>query len=794
MQELYSGNMSNNAMSRRIGLGLVYALSLLTLIFVLTSSVSAAGRPDCVSCHNVSSATNAIDVAKINASSSSIHKDLNNGATNTTVLSDLVDKACWACHGNGTEPAVHPSNYNSPLNCTDCHGVGTGNYSATIIFEHNNESGDVRTSANCQDCHNNSVATSLDPVIPNTRANVSHYGTNTSLNPGGGNTTNCASCHKNTSIAQQWLIKPNTWGSYTVRHPAAGSSSATCAYCHNSSGVTSFHDAALYKYPYPDIHYSFDWEADDNNESGLTGQWESCPACHSGGFYTTRICEDCHVINSTLGTPNGPYSEGLDLRSDILSIIPKVYNHINASSYYSGILLGIANMSGRVGGDRASSCYDYNTGDGRGVCHGVGYHNRSTAANYYGHSEGEPVSGGNASPYMWNNPIDTLPNTSACLVCHNMTGSVNQTSWGNPPQVNASNMYGATENADCYFCHTTDKTQPKYFHDQTVKMVDTLDDCIGCHDTGNKFVPNAGMNVGQFNRSDVDVGQNIGKKSENRTLHGDINNDGVTNNSDCQVCHYNFSDMGYGYSVKLLVSDTAENAGNASMYNTYYCSVCHFANRSYNRATGVASIPPNYPYNITEVGDAPKISMHTPYDGARSYSDLGIFQDPNGYDISSFPTLFEGGRTPACEVCHNNSLVYYDPSDSVLKRAVHYGKYTNLTTIGVSDQNTTSCVQCHRGEDAPGGTGVTTTQAERLSWGIDDNLGRDGGYVSSNRGNDATGFDMFGTSTPSERYYCYTCHILRNVQKTKVQSIDPLQSNFHSAEVTKFMWNCYTCH
>jgi nitrate reductase cytochrome c-type subunit len=178
--------------------------------------------------------------------------------------------------------------------------------------------------------------------------------------------------------------------------------------------------------------------------------------------------------------------------------------------------------------------------------------------------------------------------------------------------------------------------------------------------------------------------------------------------------------------------------------------------------------------------------MHTPYSSTRYYSEVGTFTPTYS---ATWPAFFTGGRTPTCETCHNNSIEYYGSGDSVLKTAVHYGKYTNLTTIGVSDENTTSCAQCHRE-----GTGITTTQSERLTWGVDDNLGKSGGYLNPNKGNLGTGFDMFGTGITTERNYCWGCHIVQNVEKTPAQSIDPPQFNFHNAEVTGFNWNCNSCH
>jgi hypothetical protein len=77
---------------------------------------------DCVNCHDVSNTTNSIakvDVSAMNSSSNATHKYLNRNATNTTELSDLVDKACWACHTNGTE-------FNTTIittGCVACHNA-----------------------------------------------------------------------------------------------------------------------------------------------------------------------------------------------------------------------------------------------------------------------------------------------------------------------------------------------------------------------------------------------------------------------------------------------------------------------------------------------------------------------------------------------------------------------------------------------------------------------------------------------------------------------------------------------
>jgi len=95
-------------------------------------NVSAGGGADCVSCHDISGGFAPID-KRINVSSmkQGVHKNLNNGTDNATLLTDQIDKACWACHGDGTEPSNgHPDNYRNPYSCENCHGQ-TSNLSYT---------------------------------------------------------------------------------------------------------------------------------------------------------------------------------------------------------------------------------------------------------------------------------------------------------------------------------------------------------------------------------------------------------------------------------------------------------------------------------------------------------------------------------------------------------------------------------------------------------------------------------------------------------------------------------------
>jgi len=77
-------------------------------------NIVTVANPDCGRCHESVGAVSS-------AVGGSVHAGLNVEAPNETVLTDPAAKACWACHGNGTEPVGHPPEYKTPLNCLDCH-------------------------------------------------------------------------------------------------------------------------------------------------------------------------------------------------------------------------------------------------------------------------------------------------------------------------------------------------------------------------------------------------------------------------------------------------------------------------------------------------------------------------------------------------------------------------------------------------------------------------------------------------------------------------------------------------
>ncbi len=104
---------------------------------------------DCVRCHDTS---NHLNIPNIDAISSRLgkHDRLNLNASNVTILSDPIDKACWGCHTlDGQEPNSHIPTYVTPRNCKSCH-----------VYQENPDFGAINISdephaleQNCPACH-----------------------------------------------------------------------------------------------------------------------------------------------------------------------------------------------------------------------------------------------------------------------------------------------------------------------------------------------------------------------------------------------------------------------------------------------------------------------------------------------------------------------------------------------------------------------------------------------------------------------------------------------------------------
>ncbi|VVB93926.1 Cytochrome c7 c [uncultured archaeon] len=120
---------------------------------------------DCVKCHDTSSKLNIPNFDAI-SSRLGMHDRLNLNASSETILSDSVDKACWACHTpDGLEPNAHIPTYVTPRYCKSCH-----------VYQENPFFGAINISdephaleQNCPTCHIQNTHTlirfEVSPVI-----------------------------------------------------------------------------------------------------------------------------------------------------------------------------------------------------------------------------------------------------------------------------------------------------------------------------------------------------------------------------------------------------------------------------------------------------------------------------------------------------------------------------------------------------------------------------------------------------------------------------------------------------
>ncbi|PWB55571.1 MAG: hypothetical protein C3F06_02225 [Candidatus Methanoperedenaceae archaeon] len=509
------------------------------------------GGTDCVLCHDMggSGATKHIDASAIKQG---VHRNLNNGTVNSTILLDPIDKACWACHGDGTEPTgQHPTNYRTPYLCGDCHNR-TANLSFTNIsiisninkskvsehiqppyFEQIN-SALVDSNANCEGCHDKSKVVFSDYGFSRA-ANVSHYASRTDLVR---SSINCSLCHKNSQNASAY------WANL-IRHPAKSQDDSFCDNCHNTTPATDLHSQPLVKPN--DIHSGFDWQDDDNNDITPFGTNEACMSCHGTHYTIYKICEDCHVSNKS-----GPVLNYFT-RPDINETIPKVYAHTNFSD-----AVNVPNQSTvyspSPGEKTFSSCSGFNAATLEGSCHGNSYKNISASGGFYAFKR--IYTDSRSTPYHFTQTIDRLPDTTNCVFCHNQTDAVIRKAWGNATQITSGrhSWYTGSDNSECWNCHVSTGTAPVDFHSDSV-TAGGGSDCISCHS------------------GDV----NISKFARHANLNTSDGNNNVTNN-DCWTCHYK--------------KDMNRN-------NVYLCESCHSNSSGIVNVTDPALIKIDFMHAMT---------------------------------------------------------------------------------------------------------------------------------------------------------------------------------------------------
>lgn len=159
---------------------------------------AGGGGPDCMSCHDSrgggAPADKRIDIVSFNKG---VHNGLNNGSNG----------ACWACHGDGTQPTGHPAGYKSPRKCSndECHSLDQ-KFRAPMVYSHfrnaslndnptNTINYNITTNNDCQVCHANSVYSQGR----NINSTVSHFASNDLLD-----SINCIYCHLNEDNSKKW--------------------------------------------------------------------------------------------------------------------------------------------------------------------------------------------------------------------------------------------------------------------------------------------------------------------------------------------------------------------------------------------------------------------------------------------------------------------------------------------------------------------------------------------------------------------------------------------------------------
>ncbi len=538
------------------------------------------GGTDCVSCHD-NGGTGASKHIDASAIKQGVHRNLNNNTVNSTLPSDPVNKACWACHGNGTEPSgEHPINYETPYLCGDCHSK-TINLSSTnasripdlttrIVSEHiqqpyfdqiNSTVND--SNANCDGCHDKSKVVFSDSGFSRA-ADVSHYASRTDLvKP----SVNCSLCHKDSQNASAY------WANM-IRHPAKSQDDSFCDNCHNTTSATDLHSQPLVK---PNnIHYGFDWQNDDQNEGDPIGTNEACMSCHGTHYTVYKLCEDCHIENRS-GPVKGYYT-----RSDINDTLPRVYAHTNFSTE-----VNVPNQSTVYSPSQKaktfSSCYAFNNVTLEGTCHGNSYKNLSASGGFYAF---KLISNDTRStPYHFTQTIDRLPDTKNCVFCHNQTDAVIRKAWGNATQITSGrhSWYTESNNSKCWRCHVNTGTAPVDFHSESVTGGGGSD-CISCHAPD----VNPDVNISLFGR---------------HAKINDSNGAGNVTNDDCWTCHYQ--------------KDMDRN-------HVYMCEKCHDNSSGIVNVTDPALIKSDFMHGITSCK-----TCHAPkgYHGKGTVGPLGILEN-----------------------------------------------------------------------------------------------------------------------------------------------------------------------
>ncbi|NJD51790.1 MAG: CxxxxCH/CxxCH domain-containing protein [Candidatus Methanoperedens sp.] len=537
-----------------------------------------SGGPDCKSCHDIGgSAPKEVD---INVLKNSTHRNLNQALTD-------VNKACYACHGDGTAPASgHPENYRNPKLCADCH-TGAGNYSAPLVAEHNQVGQDVITNATCNTCHDNSGM-----FLPNAGTNgmttaFVHYikdVTNISTSPyqhfGPINTSNCIECHNNATYSNN-----ASWGSpvnisTSIKRNHTETLTSQCDVCHKDSNVSSlaivdFHNASVQggsgsctschsQPPSGTVRYNMTGAHDLHKSAGYGSIPEtSCDYCHSTGGKNEaghpNTNDNATVVtnaSASIGTYNMNPASGNDDTCSGVSC------HSNGLS--SGAKVGIATWNTATAG----ACNECHSTVPSGLPP-TGNHTRHYTTEGYSCAEchGTNADAGNQTGHKTNAVID--------INFTNVTGSINASKTcsvychsPNPNDVKPKPTWN-TSSVSCGDCHSI---PPTITRNNVNHTTDT--NCNGCHGANATLGTQTGHINGVIDTPTMScischAQPPSGTTRYNMTGAHDLHKSkgyGTLENTSCQYCHNNAGGYEPGHPQNDGAADVAANASATMTY------------------------------------------------------------------------------------------------------------------------------------------------------------------------------------------------------------------------------------
>ncbi len=635
------------------------ALSNLT-VTTLNFSHSVAkggGGPNCIGCHGTGGTAGPGRLINVSAISSTeaIHSNLNSGASTTL---PAENKKCWACHGNGSEPSGHPTNYRTPYRCPDCHIPGAGqnlNFTPGVIPEvsqHYWNGTTIRTTAvtTCYNCHNKSemMLGSVDPDGPASVYGGANGGNNSSSHYGrkrtdlrAGSNENCYYCHQNASTSFQDAMQKPLVSSFIYNHTAG--SFPDCSICHGSGLI---HNSTLSK---PALTSSFCLGC----HQGGIGAARPIPAAHN----STMACWTCHQDpNGTMfqAPPHGmmiPQSNGTYQRYDrgtpANCTSCHVYNLFNTSP---NITVGIPALNhstspsaGRKWGNywdntsMITACY---------FCHQNELH-RSTS----------PLLG-NVSLVQGSNTLNNpdLANSTWCGNCHYaLSPGYNGSAFSVPPP-EILNKSGAVP------AFASDGTQ--FFNHSDIGNYND-NHCKNCHGS----VLSATVTTLNFSHS---VGQGGGGPN-------------------CISCH-NITGTGAPLDRRIDASAIKQGVHKNLNHNATSSLQIDAINKACWACHGDGSEPTGHPQRYKNPRKCSSNDCHSLSQSV--YGEPMVYSHFRNASLNNNPenaTNYNVTTSQPCSTCHINSLVRKD-ANSGLALVSHYGSRDNLV-------DSFNCRYCHLDKD-----------------------------------------------------------------------------------------------